>query len=265
MKKTLLMALSILFLYSGYAQEDYKLVVLPLMSPTIGDEPNPYLVSSALEAVLREKGINTTYKNEDNSVAPCEILFAKINKKNSMLRCKVDVEFTDCMNKIVWSNEGVGTSKDFQEGYGEAIADAFKDFEALPPMSNYGAIRQSTNIATEQAAVVPMSTIVPAKPAKTSEEYQPQQMYFGDSYIFDLQDAGSKDKKLIIMNGESKGYKKLEEVAKLKASDVSGIYNVEFKKPNGTTWTGMATENSSGLKISISNQNEKEEINLQKQ
>ncbi|MFV0506067.1 MAG: hypothetical protein ACK5L5_05065 [Bacteroidales bacterium] len=267
MKKILLLALSVFVLSSVYAQENYKLVVLPLMSPTIGDRPNPYLVSSALESTLRTKGISTTYKNDESSLAPCEVLFARISKVNSMFKCKVNVEFSDCMNNIIWSHEGVGVSKDFKVGYGEAIADALKKLYDLPVMADYTKVNLPTNNFTGiQANVVPASVIVPATPISAETlEYRTQQIYFGDSYIFDLQNTVGDDKTLVIINGESRGYKKLEPVAKLKSSDVSGIYNVEFTKPDGTVWTGMATESHTTLKISISNKGRKEEINLQKQ
>lgn len=266
MKKILLMILSIAIAYSVYAQENYKLVVLPLMSPTIGDEPNPYMVSSALESALRDKGVNTTYKNDDSSVAPCEILFAKINKMNSMLRCKVNIELTDCTNRIVWSGEGVGVSKDYQAGYGEAVIDALKDFESLPSMQDYALTQQVVRTTPESvSAVIPASKIKPANQASDIDAYQSETLCFGDSYIFDMRDTGDGNKELVIMNGESKGYNKLEVVAKLKVADVPGIYNVEFNMPDGTVCTGVATERNTSLDLSISCNGNNEKINLQKQ
>jgi len=264
MKKISLLVAFMVGVLMVSAQDTYKFVIIPTTAPEIGKGIDPYGVCSTLQKILTDKSIVSLFEGPDRPTNYCDGLNAEVVKENSLLRNKVSVIFRDCMNQVVWSHEGVGMSKDFRAGYAEAIEDALKDFNKLPVVK----FTQS-QVAAAAPVVSGTKVEVPATPNvienRTGEEYTPQNIYFNEKYLVDYLAVTSGDRKLIVLNGNSLGYEKMQEIATLTPSDLAGIYTVKFTQPDGAVWSGVANETGAELKISISSGDNRMVITLQKQ
>lgn len=264
MKRIFLLAAFVTGVLSVLAQGNYKYVIIPTRASEIGEGIDPYGVSSSLQKTLSNKSIRSVFESAERPADYCEALTAEFVKESSLLKNKLSITFRDCMNRVVWSNMGTGRSKEFRQGYAEAIEEALKDFNRLP------AIKYAQPQAVATTAVVPQPktevAIAPAVVEKTEgEDYTPQNIYFNEKYLVDFVRATSGDRKLIVLNGNSLGYEKMQEIATLAPSDLTGIYMVKFIQPNGDIWSGVANETGSELKISISSGDDRTVITLQKQ
>ncbi len=226
------------------AQNEYTQVYIPTSFSSIGDGVNPYQVSTSLQQAFLDKGIKTTFNKESNAANYCNQLQVAIEKSNSLLRCKINLQLVDCLGQIVWQQEGVGQSKGFVEGYAEAIADALKDLNKLPVSTVKTIKKEASNAVTTQVI--------------------DKVIYYNDKYLFELKE---NDKKLdlIILNSEKLSYQKNQVVATLEPSDMENLYEVKFTMPDGTVWLGMAIQNNDELTLSITDRNEKQKIVLNKQ
>jgi len=262
MKRIFLLAAFIASVMTISAQETYKYVIIPTTAPEIGSGIDPHGVCSSLQKVLTSKSIISMFEGPDRPTNYCDGLNAEISKENSLLRNKVSITLRDCMNRVIWSGVGTGMSKEFRPGYAEAIEDALKDLNELPTVKY-----EQPQAAASPAPVV--KTEVVAAPVVTetavTNEYSPKNIYYNDKYLVDYVSSPSGERKLIVLNGNSLGYEKMQEIATLTPSDLSGIYTVKFTQPNGDEWSGVASESGSELKISIKDGDEKAVITLQKQ
>lgn len=265
MRKSFLLTLFLAVATLVSAQEHYKFVIIPTTFPSIGDGIDPYGTSGAIQQSLNEKGIPCFFESSEHPLDPCDGLRVKLEKGRSLLRNKVEFQLTDCMNRTIWESEGVGMSKEFREGYGEAIADALKDLEELPvyQYEKPQAYARTTPKVVAPAAAVSTTTV--AKTTGESPAYTPQNLYFNAEYVVDILNDSEGNKKLLVVNGEKLGYEKLQPIAELTESDLPGIFTVEWTEPNGDKWSGVATESDGTLKISIKSGDEKKTIVLDKQ
>jgi hypothetical protein len=278
--KRFLFAVVLISVATGlWAQENYKYVIIPTMIPEVGKGINPYGISSAIQKNLTLKSIPCMFETSERPDDYCDALIINVEKVNSLLRNKLVIRFNDCTNREVWSTEGVGMSKDFREGYAEAIEDALKNFNELPAMqyAHMSSTARTTGIpaakpveqavqAPVEAKAAPAATVeTPMKPETNEAPYTPQNMYFSEKYLVDyvVQEGGGGS--LVVLNGQDLGYKKLQKIADIKTSDIAGVYMVQWVQPDGTVWSGVAREAGSELKISVSSGDQKEVINLQKQ
>lgn len=263
------------------AQSTYKYVIVPINVPGIGKGIDPYGVSSSLQKILNGKSIKSVYETPERPADYCDALIAYMNKENSMLKNKLSIELRDCMNRVIWSNVGTGMSKEYREGYAEAIEDALKDFNALPAVQYATAPAVAAPVAPAAPAVAAPAAPVVEKPAEVGtasviaiamgpdangkeQAYEPKNIYFNEKYLVDYVKDGN-DGSFIVLNSDKLGYEKLQVIAKLQATDIPGIYTVEWTKPDRTLWKGVAKETNDELKISISSGGSKEVIDLQKQ
>lgn len=271
MKRFLLMVVLMTVVSGLWAQGTYKYVIIPTTIPELGKGINPYGVSSAIQKNLTLKSIQCMFESPERPDDYCEALIVSVEKVNSLLRNKLVLHFKDCTSREVWSAEGTGMSKDFRVGYAEAIEDALKDFNELPAMQ-YAHTPASTPVAKpveKPQPVVVKEAVMPVAKEEVAlgEEaaYQPKNLYFNEKYLVDYITLDGGGGSLLILNGQSLGYEKLQKVADIKASDIVGVYSVQWTKPDGTVWNGVAQETDSELKISVSSGDQKEVINLQKQ
>ncbi|MFV0268481.1 MAG: hypothetical protein ACK5HT_15245 [Draconibacterium sp.] len=259
LKSLFLFAIIIVFSNIASAQAHYQKIIIPTSVPSIGTKFNPYQISSSMQTVLMEKGIASEFENSLNVGELCNNLKAEIIKGSSMLRCKVDIMLKDCIGNIIWENEGIGVSKDFEKGYLEAIRDAFESFERMPTKASY--TPTAATAATTQAPTVSNDEAEKTKEA----DVEGQNIYFGEGYLFDYKLGNSKNKQLVILNADKFNYKKLQVVGRLEASDAKNLYTIEFDMPNGDTWQGTAKESSNKLELSIYNGGDEKKIILRKQ
>jgi len=255
--------MSVVVLTSG--QSSYKYVMIPTKIPEIGEGIDPYGVSSTIQRVLTEKSVKCIFERNEKPADVCEALKVRLERESSLLKNKLKVELTDCLGRVVWSKTGEGRSKDFREGYAEAIQDAFLDFDELPAIKySMPVVAESSSVAmpVQQTAQEPIAEKDVVQAADTDAS---QRVYFNSEYLFECKQGADGQLILIILNGTAVGYQKLQEVAVLKASDLPGIYSVRFTMPDGSVWAGVAHKTDSELKLSISSGEAKKVINLQKQ
>ena len=263
MKRISFLLIFIVSALFSQAQTTYKYVIIPTNIPDIGKGINPYQVSSNLQKALNEKSIKSIFETSERPADYCDALIAVLQKESSMLRNKLTIEFRDCMNRVIWSNVGTGQSKEYIDGFAEAIEDALTDFNALPEV-RYATSGKSVAPAVVASVQAPVAPPV-VESAEVNENYQPQNVYFNEKYLVDYVRETSGKHKLIILNGNSLGYGKMQEIATLVPSDLPGILTVRFSQPDGEIWNGVANETASELKISISSGDSRTVITLQKQ
>jgi hypothetical protein len=275
MRKIIL--LFIILLWGGivYCQQPFRYIIIPVEFSEIGKGLNPYQVSSNLQKILTEKGFNAVFEEGQRPADYCEALVVDLEKISSLLTNKLLVKFRDCQNNLIWSNEGVGRSKDFFAGYSEALADALDDFTEIPvnnklvqsdrelSMSN---LEEKGNSAAGRIAS--QSDAVLLSENSDSEEqtaFGAKELYFNDTYFVNWVDGGNGFKKIIVLNGGSLGYNKLQEIATLEYSDLPGLFTVEWTTPQGEILKGVAKLKDNKLNITLSSEGDPVVISLIKQ
>ncbi|MGQ7871079.1 hypothetical protein [Sunxiuqinia sp. sy24] len=264
MRKFLLLTGLLVLSVLAFSQTSYKYVIIPTQFPDFADGLNPYGLSSSIQNELNAKSIENTFQSELTNDDFCDVLTVSLMKVNNMFKNKLKVELKDCRNRVVWSQEGTGRSKDFQKGYAEALAEAFKDLDKLPINPNSGS----------QAAVAPASTpaqkIEPAAPVaqpQTNESealYKPGNLFYNYTYFIDLVDLDGDQKQLILLNGKLLGYDDLQAIGSLAPSGIADVYTLEWTTTNGETIRGLANLTAGELKISLPKGDQKEVITLHK-
>ena len=253
--------LSIVFFVAAglsFGQQPFKYVIIPTQFSEIGKGFNPYSVSSSLQHVLNENGIRTVFESDQRPADYCEALIVGLEKTSSMFTNKLLVQFRDCQNNVIWSKEGVGRSKDFNEGYAEALADALKDFRELP---------ENRLLQSVIAAPAPAPVTAPEIVGTDGDQdvYKPQNLYFNETYFVDLVDEGANQKKLVVLNGKLLGYARLQKIATLTPADLPGMYTTEWTTPQGDILRGVANMTGNKLIITLSSGDQPVMITLMKQ
>jgi len=157
MKKlsTIIATLCITF---SYAQKvsDYKYIALP--EKFSGFKNDQYKMDVLLSKTLKQKqyvvvsGNRSMWTAEANS-NPCSVLNADVINDSGFLRNKVVLEFKDCNGKVVASQKGSTSIKEFEAGFQDALKQALFTVPVSFPK----------NIETSQVAV---QEIHPSEPAK---------------------------------------------------------------------------------------------------
>lgn len=259
MKKYVIFVLFLSLAGFAYAQKPFKYVIIPTQFPEIGKGFNPYSVSSVLQRILNEKGIKSVFEADQRPADYCDALMVVLEKTSSMFTNKLLVQLKDCQNNLIWSHEGMGRSKDFVQGYAEAITDAMSSFSELPQN------RLLQNVAVSPGPAAP--AVAPAVVGTTGSEeiYKPQNLYFNETYFVDLVDEADNLKKLLVINGKLLGYDKLQKIATLTPTDLPGMYTAEWITPRGETLRGVANLDDNKLTITVSSESKPVVITLMKQ
>lgn len=273
--------LLIIFLITSkllFSQSNYKYVIIPTQFPEITSGFNPFGVCGEIQKILNKKSIKSVFETAERSSDYCEALNVKIIKTSSMFKSKLKVELCDCFNKVVWSKEGTGNSKEFQKGYAEALADALKELNELP-VNTTQQFRQNvstpaTMLTTASPKTASTPTAVPARVKKpinvvkttaNKEIYKPENLYFNSTYFVDVLDGKDGEKRLIIINGELLGYKNLQNIAVLSPSGLNDIYFLTWFTSEGESISGVANFKDTKLNLSLSTDIKPVIINLIKQ
>lgn len=134
--------LSLAILTAGFTMtfaqkvSDYKYIVVPNSFESF--KKQNYGLSNALAKSLKAKQyiVISDNRGEWSSEAnsnPCHILNADIKNDSSFLRNKILVEFKDCNNKVIASQKGSSSIKEFEEGFQDALKQALMLFPAANP------------------------------------------------------------------------------------------------------------------------------------
>ncbi|MFV0592914.1 MAG: hypothetical protein ACK5M7_16160 [Draconibacterium sp.] len=282
--------LSVFFIgISVYAQQPYKYVIIPTHFSEFGNDLNPYGLSSAIQTELDKHSIEGVFATDNMPPDYCEALTVNLVKTSGLLKNKLKVELKDCMNKLVWSNEGTGRSKDFRAGFGEALTDALKDLDRLPANTTMATLAHTTTTTPKIVAVAgePVSVKTQAENAAPTSQitgavvsvdkqttalpdgaeadgYKPVNPYYNGTYLIDVVEAGENKKELLILNGDALGYKNRQKIATLSPSGLDDVFSISWTKPGGTSVSGVARLNDAKLEISLNENGNKEVIMLQK-
>lgn len=276
--------LLIIFLIASkllFSQSNYKYVIIPTQFPEITSGFNPFGICGEIQKILNERSIKSVFETAERSSDYCEALNVKIIKTSSMFKTKLKVELCDCFNKVVWSKEGTGNSKEFQKGYAEALADALKELNELPVnttqqyMQNVSApvtMLTPETMASPKAPSTPIAApawvkkpINVLKTTANKEIYKPENLYFNSTYFVDVLDGKDGEKRLIIINGELLGYKNLQNIAVLSPSGLNDIYFLTWFTSEGESISGVANFENTKLNLSLSTDIKPVIINLMKQ
>jgi len=129
---------SIFLLISAQAQivSDYKYVVIPDELANFKNSKS-YGLDMILKNSLKAKKYEVLADSKTNwpndaLMNPCKILTAEMLDDKSMFRNKVILQFKDCSNKVILSEKGSSTIKEFEPGY----QDALKQTLVKIPVSN---------------------------------------------------------------------------------------------------------------------------------
>lgn len=237
--KTSFLILIILITLQTKAQERYSEIIIPTMIPSIGNTFNPYQLTTSMQIALNKKGIATTLKNNVLDNEFCNKLQAVVENGGSIFRCKLNIKLVDCSGITIWEGNGSGISKEFIEGYAEAVESAFETFTEMPVMLTTS---NKTKITENNDANI----------------------FYGDGYLLKMETENNGNKKLIIINSAEFNYEKSQAIAIMETTDIENIYSIKFTMANNDIWFGMATIDNSIINISISNNGENKKIVLNK-
>lgn len=107
---------------------DYRYISIPEKFSDF--EPGQYQLNNYLRLLLNQKdyevlGSSPGYWPDEARLNPCQVLTADISKVSSAFRNKVALKFRDCNETVVATFEGESSVKEFEEGYKDALNNAF--------------------------------------------------------------------------------------------------------------------------------------------
>ncbi len=275
MKKYLIFFLFVGVCQFSFAQQSYKYVIIPTQFPDFTEGFNPYGLSTSLQNELTKNSIETVFQSEEVPDNYCDAVTASLVKLKSTFRNKLTVELKDCRNRVIWSQEGAGRSKDFRKGYGEAIADALKNLKELPVNPNPSTAEKAARTKPAGNEESPLPAIADEPQSKAEVEisevttdleliYKPVNLFYNYTYFVDFIEKENGKKELVIVNGELLGYQNVQTIATLNPSGLDEVFTVDWINTNGTTVRGVANLTSEELKVSLPDGAKMEVIQLRK-
>lgn len=137
MKKiSILLFIILISIAKAQSVSDYKYIAFPSEFNDF-KENKSYGLSVILEKALKSKKYTVLPESKSSWPAeaqtnPCRILNADVLNDKSMFRNKIILEFKDCNNKVITTEKGSSTIKEFEPGF----QDALKIASAKIPVSN---------------------------------------------------------------------------------------------------------------------------------
>lgn len=143
----------------SYAQKvsDYKYVVVPSAFESF--KKDNYGLSAFLTKNLKSKQYTIISENrgqwpEEANVNPCSVLNANVLNDSGFLRNKVILELKDCNSKVVSSEKGSSSIKEFEEGFQDALSKALVNIPVSRPVEN-PTLKQEVQVVKETAQETP--------------------------------------------------------------------------------------------------------------
>jgi len=198
--KKLAVIISSLCAMLSYAQNvsDYKYVVVPNAFESF--KKDNYGLSAFLTKSLQTKKYAVITENrgqwpEEANRNPCSVLNADIINDSGFLKNKVIVEFKDCNSKIISSQKGSSSIKEFEEGFKDAVSKALVTVPSSSPVEMSGL--KSENKASLESAPHVSQVSASAEQAKNADHYSNGKLDFQKVRIsatqFILVDGNSSD------------------------------------------------------------------------
>lgn len=158
MKKLSVIISSFCVMFS-YAQKvsDYKYVVVPSAFESF--KKDNYGLSTFLTKSLKSKQYVVISENrgqwpEEANVNPCSVLNANVVNDSNFLRNKVILEFKDCNSKVISSEKGNSSIKEYEEGFKDALSKALVNISISKPVENT-TFKQEVQAVKETAQETP--------------------------------------------------------------------------------------------------------------
>ncbi|MGE6397819.1 hypothetical protein [Chryseobacterium scophthalmum] len=143
----------------SYAQKvsDYKYVVVP--SSLESFKKNNYGLSAFLTKSLKSKQYVVISENrgqwpEEANVNPCSVLNADLVNDSSFLRNRIILEFKDCNSKVISSEKGNSSIKEYEEGFKDALSKALVNISISKPVENT-TFKQEVQVVKETVQETP--------------------------------------------------------------------------------------------------------------
>ncbi|MCL9805194.1 hypothetical protein NAT51_06665 [Flavobacterium amniphilum] len=134
--KKIFFTLLILSSLTGFSQSslnDYNMAVIPAKYE-FQKVDNEYRINTTIKSFLKQKGFEA-YLSSDQIPEGfmdynCNKLFVNVVEESSMFFTKIQVEFKDCKNKVLFATDlAESRSKDRTKSYNEALLLALKSFD----------------------------------------------------------------------------------------------------------------------------------------
>lgn len=159
----------------SYAQKvsDYKYVVVPSAFESF--KKDNYGISAFLTKNLKSKQYTVITENrgqwpEEANANPCSVLNADVINDSGFLRNKIVLEFKDCNSKVISSQKGSSSIKEFQEGFQDALSKALVTIPVSKPIENMNYNKQEAYVMEETVKPTPQIS-EPKSQASKAERY----------------------------------------------------------------------------------------------
>ncbi|MFY1046912.1 hypothetical protein [Chryseobacterium sp. GP-SGM7] len=159
----------------SYAQKvsDYKYVVVPSTFESF--KKDNYGLSTFLTTKLKSKQYTVISENrgqwpEEANANPCSVLNADITNDSGFLRNKLVLDFKDCNNKVISSQKGSTSIKEFEEGFKDALSKALVNIPVSRPVENT-VYKQEVNVNRETVKQDPQSSEPKSQASTKAERY----------------------------------------------------------------------------------------------
>jgi hypothetical protein len=231
MKKSLAFIFSLFTVIAIFSQNisDYEYVYVPKKFKNYKE--NEYNLNTLLKNALSQKNYKVVQEEPLNWPLelrnnPCSVLNAELLNTSSMFKNKVNLQFTDCKEKIVLESKASSDYKEFDLGY----QDALKTSLIKVPASSPKTFDVKETIQPEEPRIIDKQV---AQPVATTETVAKTESYTNGKISLQKVQI-SKDQFILVSSSSSVPF------ATFKNTTKSDVYRVTLE--NGTSTLGY-TEN----------------------
>ena len=146
------------------AQENYKYIIVPKKFNFFNQE-NKYNTSFISKAFFEKEGFKVLYDSDDfieELVSNrCLALFMQASENNSMFITKINFDFKDCNNKVVYTSiQGTSREKQYEKAYPEAFRTALNSLKGKLQLktNSFKPIENSTKTVVSDNKIVQDAT-----------------------------------------------------------------------------------------------------------
>lgn len=145
-------------IFNAQKLSDYKYVYVPKDIKEF--EGNQYKLNSDLVKRLKAKGYEVIQEDERDwpealKQNRCNVAIADLKNTSNIFKIKLTFEAKDCNNNVLFTEQGISSSKLYEVGYPEALQKSFVKVLASAPTAEKTAV---TNIAAVQVPIKEQNT-----------------------------------------------------------------------------------------------------------
>lgn len=227
MRASLILFLVVCF-QAGWSQTSnlnaYEYVIVP-MKFDFQNKPNEHRLNTIARFLLKEEGFEVYMDKEERPLEyrgnTCEPLFLEVEETSGFLNFSLIVRLKDCYDNVLFeSEEGKSKIKEFQEGYQDALKQAFMSLTE----ANYSYDSSLPKVTSRNS-----STTNKVAQSSTGDKTYPDKINYkfgGETYW--LVKKGSKDYSILANEGK-------ENYAELQNAD-KGTFIFDSKTINGAAY-----------------------------